>query len=300
MSTRKTPRSGPALDPLKKTVAPPKESPQVPPQNIDGDEDKVAPVPKNTPYNTLRQLANLPRPTTPLHRASSTGPPSGRSTRRTPVAQVRTPGVPQRLGGSAKKPNAAVTPHGRAAMREMEARRAGLTPGKDRRRSGRQQRETPRETLRALSRLLAPKTKPTIPTPENPKAVTGRFGKDDFLDDGPVPERPRLSLPIGEDDDDDDDSLLLPPRSAGLENENFTVQSIELPRRAVSELPPGRLSRGSFGSVRMSDQFGDLNDQGVGGVFDSSFAMGGAFDDDDVVLADDDDLPRYLIILNRT
>lgn len=167
-----------------------------------------------------------------------------------------------------------LTPHGRAAMRELESRRAGLTPAKDRRRSGRQQRETPRDVLRALSRVLAPKTQPVVQTPQG-AAPTGRStlpGNDD-LDDDAVLERPRLSLAL-ENDDDEDDSLLLPPRSAGLEDENYTVQSVELPRRAISEQPSGRLSRGSFGSIRMSDQFD------VGGAFESSFAMGGPFDDD--------------------
>jgi hypothetical protein len=105
------------------------------------------------------------------------------------------------------------------------------------------------------------------------------------MDDDSALERPRLSLALG-DDEDEDDSLLLPPQSAGLEDENFTIQSVELPRRAVSE-QPGRLSRGSFGSIRLSDQFTDLND--VGGVFESSFAMGGPFDDD---VPDMDDGPR--------
>lgn len=166
-------------------------------------------------------------------------------------------------------------------MREIEARRAGLTPGKDRRRSGRQQRETPRDDLRALSRLMAPKTKPVVPTPEGPNRVSGRLTlyNNDDLDDGPEPIRPRFSLPL-EEEDDDDDSLLLAPRSAGLEDENFTMQSVELPRRAFSEQPLGRLSRGSFGSVRMSDQFADFNELGIGGVFESSFAMGGQLDDD--------------------
>jgi hypothetical protein len=165
-----------------------------------------------------------------------------------------------------------LTPHGRAAVRELETRRAGLTPGKDRRRSGRQQRETPRDILRALSRVLAPKTQPVLPTPQG-AAPTGRFtlpGNGDLDDDDAALERPRLSLAL-EIDEDEDDSLLLPPRSAGLEDENYTVQSIELPRRAISEQPPGRLSRGSFGSIRISDQFD---------VGESSFAMGGPFDDD--------------------
>ena len=183
----------------------------------------------------------------------------------------------------------AVTPHGRAAMREVEARRAGLTPAKDRRRSGRQQRETPRDTLRELSRLLAPKTQRLVPTPprQEPDTKVGKYEED--LDYGPDPVRPRLSMPL-DDDSDEDDSLLLPPRSAGIENEDYTGYSIELPRRAISEQAPGRLSRGSFGSVRMSDQFANLNEAGPGHVFDSSFAMGRAFDDEEPDM--DNDLPR--------
>ncbi len=106
-------------------------------------------------------------------------------------------------------------------------------------------------------------------------------GEDDF-DDEPDPERPRLSSLIGG-DEDDDDSFSVPPRSAGLEDENFTIQSVELPRRAISELPPGRLSRGSFGSIRMSDIFADLNVPGVGEEgYDSSYLAGERFGDDDV------------------
>ncbi len=117
--------------------------------------------PKETPYTTLRQLANIiPRPTTPIRRASSAGPPSThRTARRTPGAQNITPGgFP--APGSSRRPTVA-TPHGRAAIRENELRRAAaLTPGKDRRRSGRQQRETPRDILRQLSKVLAPNTNP--------------------------------------------------------------------------------------------------------------------------------------------
>lgn len=247
------------------------------PRSSDGDGVAATTVAQETPYGTLRQLANLPKPTTPLRRASSAGPPSHISTWRTPTVQARTPGAGQRIGGSARRPNV-LTPHGRAAIREVEARRAGLTPGKDRRRSGRQRRETPRNDLRLLSRLMATKTDQVVPTPQGPSVAAGKFtsiGIDD-LDDGSDLVRPRLSLPLGE--EDEDDSLLLPPRSAGLEDDNFTAQSIELPRRAVSEQPPGRLSAGSFGSVRTSDRFGD--DFGLGSVFESSFAMGNALNDD--------------------
>jgi len=259
---------------------------RVTPRNSDGDGSTAAAAAKETPWRTLNQLANIPRPTTPLRRASSAGPPSTRrSSRRTPSGQARTPGT-QRIGGSAKR-TIAITPHGRAAQRELDQRRAGFTPGKDRR-SGRQQRETPLGILRALSRQLAPKSLPIMPTPQGPNASTRRNvqGEDDF-DDEPDLERPRLSLPMG--DEDDDDSFLVPPRSAGLEDENFTIQSVELPRRAISELPPGRLSRGSFGSVRMSDVFADLNDPGLmGDRYDSSYLAGGRFGDNEISRMADD------------
>jgi hypothetical protein len=262
--------------------------PRITPRNSDGDEAIAAAAAKETPWRTLNQLANIPRPTTPLRRASSAGPPSTRrSGRRTPAGQTRTPGGGQKLG-SAKRP-IAVTPHGRAAQREVELRRAGLTPGKDRRRSGKQQRDTPRDTLRLLSRALAPKSLPIVPTPDVPKV--SKLVAPGEEDDGPDPERPRLSLPFG-DEDDEDDSLLLPPRSAGLEDENFTIQSVELPRRALSEQPPGRLSRGSFGSIRMSDVFRDLNDAGLDGLGgdDSSYMAGGYSGDDVGDIADDVEL----------
>lgn len=256
--------------------------PRITPRNSDGDEAIAAAGAKETPWRTLNQLANIPKPTTPLRRASSAGPPSThRSARRTPAGQARTPGA-GRLNGSARRA-VAVTPHGRAAQRELDLRR-GLTPGKDRRKSGLQQRETPRDILRQLSRVLAPKTQPTAPTPQGQNVATSRRpgADEDELEDGRALDRPRFSLPMGDyDEDDEDDSLLLPPRSAGLEDENFTVQSVELPRRAISEQPPGRLSRGSFGSVRMSDVFADLNDMGINGgdLYDSSYLAERTFGD---------------------
>ncbi|KAH9216184.1 centromere kinetochore component CENP-T-domain-containing protein, partial [Leptodontidium sp. 2 PMI_412] len=267
------------------------EQPRITPRNSDGDEAIAAAAAKETPWRTLNQLANIPKPTTPLRRASSAGPPSTRrSARRTPAGQTRTPGGASRLVNSARRP-IAVTPHGRAAQRELDLRR-GLTPGKERRKSGLQQRETPRDILRQLSRVLAPKTQPTAPTPQGQNVATSRRpgADEDDLEDGRALDRPRFSLPMGDyDEDDEDDSLLLPPRSAGLEDENFTVQSIEMPRRAISELPPGRLSRGSFGSVRMSDVFADLNDMGINGgdVYDSSYLAERTFGDLDFPVGED-------------
>ena len=251
--------------------------PRITPRNSDVEAADTA----ETPYGTLRQLANIPRPSTPLRRASSVGPPSiHRSSRRTPAAQARTPGAAHRYGGSGKKASV-LTPHGRAAAREIEARRAGLTPGKDRRRSGRQQRETPRDALRLLSRALAPKTQPVVPTPQAEVPISRRnnLPPDDDLDEDELAP-PRLSMAL---DNDEDDSLLLPPQSAGLEDDNFTVQSVEMGRRAISEQPGGRFSRGSFGSIRMSDQFGNL-DMGMDGTMagiDSSLVRDNAFEDSD-------------------
>lgn len=126
-----------------------------------------------------------------------------------------------------------------------------MTPGKDRRKSGRHQRETPRDALRALSRALAPKTLPTVQTPES----STHFRRSDIIDDldDDVLRAPRLSLAI--DEEDEDDSLLLPPTLAGLEDEDITIHSVEMPRRAISEQILDRVSRSSFGSTRASAPF---------------------------------------------
>lgn len=267
---------------------------RVTPRNSIADE-AIAAATKETPYDTLKQLASIvPKPSTPIRRASSAGPPSThRSTHRTPGTVDRTPAVA--LPGSTRRPNA-LTPHARAAFRENELRRAAvLTPGKDRRRSGRQQRETPRDVLRALSRVLAANSKPTEITPETGARQHRTVGQNDELEDGPDPVRPRLSMPLTE--EDEDDSFLLPPkRTLGtLDDENITQRSVELPRRALSEQPGGRYSRGSFGSIRTSG-FGDLSEFGLGAlegeVFDSSFVQPGFDDEAETFLTQDPTLPR--------
>lgn len=162
-----------------------------------------------------------------------------------------------------------MTPHGKAAIRDIEQRRAAaLTPGRDRRRSLRQQRETPRDFLRELSRTLAPRTQPIVSSPQVPEATVNKLpirpGVEDEEYDEPPPKRPRLSLsPDDSDDQDEDDTSLRPPAmSGGLEEfeDNDTQKSIEAPRRAATEQPYGRLSRGSFGSIRFSDRFADVNE----------------------------------------
>ncbi|KAH8907929.1 hypothetical protein BR93DRAFT_926953 [Coniochaeta sp. PMI_546] len=201
--------------------------------------------------------------TTPSRRAYSADPPT------TLRRSLRTPGSTTRFGLSASgrkanNPPTATTPHGRAAIRALDSRRAAIfTPG--RRRSLRDlQRETPRDLLRALSRNLAPKTEPvhTSSSPGEGKSVAKSEGDEPgtFLDvdeeeEGPL-RVPRLSLPIDEDDDDGD--WPRPHRSAGLEDENLTVQSVEFGRRdrAFSEQPR---RRSSMAGMRMSDVYGQLD-----------------------------------------
>lgn len=166
------------------------------------------------------------------------------------------------------------TPHGRAAIRALDSRRAAIneinTPGRNRRRSVRDQRETPRDLLRALSRTLAPKSKvittSSSSSPDDPSnnSTRRRGGRSqsrsrrggpvtipedpDDSDEFPI-DRPRLSLPIDDVSDDD----LRPPRTSGLEDleDNFTMQSIELARRQT-------LDNQRY-SMRMSD-YGPMND----------------------------------------
>ncbi|KAK5654363.1 hypothetical protein OQA88_7272 [Cercophora sp. LCS_1] len=188
--------------------------------------------------------------------------------------QIRTPGSrtlplrPSGLSASGRKPQPgpSATPHARAAFRTIDSRRAAIsTPHRaGRRKSVREARETPRDFLLQLGKALAPKTT-LIASSSSPrdgsalreddiKQETGdEDGGDD--DDEDLPKRPRLSLHIEEDDLDDYD--LRPHQSAGLEDEEYTVRSVEMPRRAYSEQPGSRMS---MGSVRMSDFFGRVDE----------------------------------------
>ena len=90
-----------------------------------------------------RHLARLIRdPSTPHKRASSVG---------TISAKPRTPGAFQPLQTPWTARSNPVTPH---AIRDLQQRRT--TPGCDRRKCGRIQRETPRDALRNLSRSWFP------------------------------------------------------------------------------------------------------------------------------------------------
>ncbi|KAK7962404.1 uncharacterized protein PG986_003229 [Apiospora aurea] len=203
-------------------------------------------------------------------------PPStpGAAVARTPNRRAQS-ADPNSARQSASARRGGATPHGRAAFAALQKRRTALfTPGKERRRSIRDQRETPRDPLRALSRLLAPSSQaihssssPSDPGANNSSlpAVAEEDETHNFDDDSDdfMIERPRLSLNLRE-DDDDEYSELKPPRLSGLED--YTAQSIELPRRAISELPPGRPSLGSVGRESDYHEFPDPPDE-------STFAM---------------------------
>lgn len=139
----------------------------------------------------------------------------------------------------------------------------------------REERETPRDILRNLSRILAPKSQvvSTSSSPDSPgqkdNSTLPPVHEDEESDDDFPIERPRFSLALGLGEDDDDEDLK-PPRLSGLEEENFTLQSIELPRRAVNDNTLTRFDRSSWGSARFSDYLGpDIQSDNVG--IDSGF-----------------------------
>ncbi|KAI1120187.1 centromere kinetochore component CENP-T-domain-containing protein [Nemania abortiva] len=223
---------------------------------------------------------------------ANTNPGSSRSGGLLPLSTPRAAATPNqqasgRLPTSARRNNAA-TPHARAAIRAMDQRRAALfTPGRTRRRSLREQRETPRDILRNLSRVLAPTSQAvsSSSSPDSPgrggNSTLPPFAEEDEGDDDDFPiERPRFSLPLGPEEDDEED--LKPPRLSGLEEDNYTMQSIELPRRAITD----NTIRSSLGSMRYSDYMGpDIrsDDDGI----DSGFFPPPAFDDSAEVVMDE-------------
>jgi histone H3/H4 len=117
------------------------------------------------------------------------------------------------------------------------------------------QRETPRDDLRALSKVLAKKSKPIEPSPQ--VAVNKRHSRSaiqDF-DDSPALDRaPRLSMPLN--DLDDDSFHEAPPRLSYPFDED---DELEGGRRALLNARLRR-ARESFGEPSL----GDLNDLGMG------------------------------------
>ena len=156
----------------------------------------------------------------------------------------------------------------------------------------------------STSRNITPTLTPTLgaspsssPSPPLIRNNSEGYQDDDDDDEFPI-ERPRFSLPMMEDDDLDD---LKPPRLSGLEEDNYTATSIELPRRAWSEGPLARFDRdrGSLaGSVRFSDYNGPELMRDAPDI-DSGFFPPPALDDDDddgdAVLDEQAMVERYVL-----
>ncbi|KAF2460271.1 centromere kinetochore component CENP-T-domain-containing protein [Lineolata rhizophorae] len=263
-------------------TGPRQKRPRVTPRNSGADDALQKENP--TPYADLKMLASIARP--PSTPAAGFRPSSSTSKGPTPNSR---PGGSARLTPSSQHRSAATTTprqplfpvpsHRRAATKpttphairahqlrqQLQAQRYGQTPGQRERRrlsAARLQRDTPRDVLRNLSRVLMEKSAPTALTPQEHQQQSearrrrrrGSAAGDD--DDGPDIVPPRLSMPLH---DDDDSFHEAPPRlSMGLEDDPGTGNSVEGGRRARDWMP-SRLSRGSFGSVRVED----VTDMGI-------------------------------------
>lgn len=317
----KTPASGPSRkrSPPKGTATPSRASSSQPAKHSGSESGPSNPT--RTPENNNKQIDDdiyiARQYTAPL-------PSTTRFSIRTPGNKVIDFRASARLRYSAsgrktqQYPPTQLTPHGRAAIRTLDSRRAAIneihTPGRNRRRSLRDQRETPRDTLRALGRVLAPQSSaiststssgssPNYPSGSSNSGSRGRRrrigdgtgvgGKrsgrkraaitipedpDDDDDEFPI-DRPRFSLPIDEDADSDGE-LPRPPRSSGLEDldGNVTLQSIELARRATlgSTAPRFSIRTSNFG-ISDDERGGDM---GIDPAFFPQAAWGSGGDDD--------------------
>ncbi|EPS26657.1 hypothetical protein PDE_01595 [Penicillium oxalicum 114-2] len=197
------------------------------------------------------------------------------------------------------------TPYGLRARQQ----RAANTPGRDRRRSGRVQRETTFDILRNLGRKLAPVSKPIESSPqEEVKPVEQQLDEIEELDNEPELERPRLSLPLQESMEASEEGSpdMPPPRlSIAFDEEDLTYQSVEFPRRDLAIRDKERLSMIDR-AARMSEDFGDARlesdeeieeDTGIvgeDGFADDTMISGGDFDRG----GETEDLGRFHIEMN--
>ncbi|RGP71114.1 hypothetical protein FLONG3_7242 [Fusarium longipes] len=223
----------------------------------------------SSPISSPARAASRKTPAQTPRRAISAEPYSARASIHTPLDRTG----PRDFRASLRRgtpASAAPTPHARAAHRLLDQRRIAMfTPGKNRRQSMMQQRETPLDVLRNLGRALAPKSnriqyssssspgKQQSLSPEQ-QEQSNLYDEDD--DDEFLPQRPRLSLGLDE-VASSESSEIPPPRLSQLDEDNFTVHSIEMPRRFAEN---SRLSRGSPGSERMSEYFNNEPTDDIG------------------------------------
>ncbi|KAJ5555574.1 hypothetical protein N7461_004044 [Penicillium sp. DV-2018c] len=243
---------------------------------------------------TLTGLQRLPihtrYPLTPSRLTTATTPGTQRSASRyTPRA--RGVGAPS-------------TPYGLRARQQ----RAANTPGRDRRRSGRMQRETTFDILRNLGKALAPVSKPIQSSPQELKEPTPEpIDEFDQLDNEPEIERPRLSLPIQESEEEGDDTSpeMRPPRMSlalGEDDMDITYRSVEFPRDigirdrdrlSMMSRVTGRIS-GDFDDTRLESDGADDTRIGEDDDAEDTMMSGGDFDRG----GETEDLGRFHFDLN--
>ncbi|KAJ5110915.1 hypothetical protein N7532_001450 [Penicillium argentinense] len=226
---------------------------------------------------TLTGLQRLPShtryPLTPRRLVTATTPSGQRS------ASRYTPRARQSIAPS--------TPYGLHARQQ----RAANTPGRDRRRSGRVQRETTFDILRNLGRALAPVTQPIQSSPqEEMKPPPTPKDEIEELDEESETEPPELTLPLQEvEGSDEGSSARTPPRlSLPFDDDDITYRSVEYPRD-VSIRDQERLSIMSrnfrpsdvFGETQLESDDEDGDQTGIVGeedAADDTMVSGGDFD----------------------
>ncbi|KAJ5119665.1 hypothetical protein N7448_010334 [Penicillium atrosanguineum] len=214
---------------------------------------------------TLTGLQRLPShtryPLTPSRLVTTTTPSGQRSASRfTPRARASV---------------APSTPYGLRARQQ----RAANTPGRDRRRSGRIQRETTFDILRNLGKALAPVSKPIQYSPQDvPTPVEDPIDEFEELDNEPENTPPRLSLPIQGSEEGSDDPTP-PPRMSAAFDDDITYRSVEYPMRETRIRDQQRLSMYSQAG-RLSENFrGQLDSDSEAGEQTGLFGGEEAADD---------------------
>ncbi|MCJ1358809.1 MAG: hypothetical protein MMC33_008809 [Icmadophila ericetorum] len=133
------------------------------------------------------------------------------------------------------------TPHTVRALKQKQSN--AETPARERRKSGRLQRQTPRDGLRNLSRILAKTSKKyeSSPEPSSQSNDVGEAFEIDMEENTPIPQ---LSMPIYG-DEDTDEVLDAPVASFSVFSStgSRSQYSGELIRRAHEEESEKRLSR---------------------------------------------------------
>ncbi|KAJ5930657.1 hypothetical protein N7466_006150 [Penicillium verhagenii] len=184
----------------------------------------------------------------------------------------------------ARATGAPATPYGLRARQQ----RATNTPGRDRRRSGKVQRETTFDILKNLGRTLAPISHPIQSSPQEiPEPIEEPKDEIEELDNEPRIDPPRLSLPIQESEDESEEagSETPPPRmSLAFDDDDITYRSVEYPRdlaiRDRLSIMPGRPSE-NFGGIQLESDSDDGDETGIVGdydVQDDRMVSGGDFD----------------------